>query len=236
MRKYSCAFTLPHSKTDQRLFFVSSVSRGCSTIVSSREVVKSPSQLMSRSKLLSSPTSQGTAAKGVSEEVLFNVLKRMGDATPPPVWPSVVQIILSKMYSSPSDPVLMRIWNTLVPAISTSSEAIAATFLGVTEIMERQGEVSESLLEAAMEASDEGLDDLRMSRILPFTVLKVNSNVAVDGVVLFTPWILTVTLSCFFTNTKAIPMALYMQALSTLEQRGEDVSIRTCLKPLLTSR
>ncbi|KAF9381500.1 hypothetical protein CPB97_007716 [Podila verticillata] len=186
--------------------YTRSVSRGCSTIVSSREVVKSPSQLMSRSKLLSSPTSQGTAAKGVSEEVLFNVLKRMGDATPPPVWPSVVQIILSKMYSSPSDPVLMRIWNTLVPAISTSSEAIAATFLGVTEIMERQGEVSESLLEAAMEASDEGLDDLRMSRTLPFTVLK------------------------------AIPMALYMQALSTLEQRGEDVSIRTCLKPLLTSR
>lgn len=155
---------------------------------------------MSRSKQLSSSfTSQGTAAKGVSEEVLFNVLKKMGDATPPPVWPSVVQVILSKMYSSPSDPVLMRIWNTLVPAISTSSDAIAATFLGVTKIMERQGEVSESLLEAAMEASDEGLDDLRMSRILPFTALKVNSNVAVDDAVLFTPWMLTVTLSCFFT-------------------------------------
>ncbi|KAI9231620.1 MAG: hypothetical protein BYD32DRAFT_430373, partial [Podila humilis] len=187
--------------------YTRSVSRGYNTIVSSREVVKSPSHLMSRSKLLSSSsTSQRTAAKGVSEEVLFNVLKKMGDATPPPVWPSVVQVILSKMYSSPSDPVLMRIWNTLVPAISTSSEAIAATFSGVTEIMERQGDVSESLLEAAMEASDEGLDDLRMSRILPFTILK------------------------------AIPMTLYIQAFSTLEQRGEDVSIRTCLKPLLTLR
>ncbi|KAF9301053.1 hypothetical protein BGZ74_007193, partial [Mortierella antarctica] len=118
------------------------------------------------------PTSQGTAAKTVSEEALFKVLKKMGDATPPPVWPSVVQVVLSKMYSSPSDPVLMRIWNTLVPALSTSVGAIAATYLGVTEIMERQGEVSESLLETAMEASDEGLDDLRMSRILPFTVLK----------------------------------------------------------------
>lgn len=78
----------------------------------------------------------------------------------------------------------MRIWNTLVPALSTSVGAIAATYLGVTEIMERQGEVSESLLEAAMEASDEGLDDLRMSRILPFTVLKVNTNATVKGIVL----------------------------------------------------
>ncbi|KAF9329525.1 hypothetical protein BG006_007389, partial [Podila minutissima] len=128
---------------------------------------------MSSYKNLSSrPTSQGTAAKTVSEEALFKVLKNMGDATPPPVWPSVVQVVLSKMYSSPSDPVLMRVWNTLVPALSTSVEAIAATYSGVTKIMERQGEVSESLLEAAMEASDEGLDDLRMSRILPFTVLK----------------------------------------------------------------
>ncbi|KAG0357350.1 hypothetical protein BG005_003627 [Podila minutissima] len=152
------------------------------------------------------PTSQGTAAKTVSEEALFKVLKKMGDATPPPVWPSVVQVVLSKMYSSPSDPVLMRIWNTLVPALSTSVGAIAATYLGVTEIMERQGEVSESLLEAAMEASDEGLDDLRMSRILPFTVLKTFSA------------------------------ALYAQTFITLEQQGEDMSIRVLLKSLLTSR
>ncbi|KAG0082034.1 hypothetical protein BGZ92_011923, partial [Podila epicladia] len=153
--------------------YVRSVSRGRSSTISSRETIKSPSQLMSRYKNLSSnPTSQEITAKAVSEEALFKVLKKMGDAIPPPVWLSVIQVILSKMYSSPSDTVLMRIWNTLVPAISTSVEAIAATYSSVTEIMERQGEVSESLLEAAMEASDEGLDDLRMSRIFPFMVLK----------------------------------------------------------------
>ncbi|KAG0018956.1 hypothetical protein BGZ81_010012 [Podila clonocystis] len=167
--------------------YIRSVSRGRSTASSSRKAIKSPSQLMSRPKnLSSSPTSHEPTAKVTSEEALFKVLKTMGDATPPPVWSSVVQVVLCKMYGSPSDQVLMRIWNTLVPAMSTSVEAIAATYSCVTEIMERQGEVSESLLDAALEASDEGLDDLRMLRILPFTILKVNSNAPVEDVVLLT--------------------------------------------------
>ncbi|KAF9081750.1 hypothetical protein BGX23_000482, partial [Mortierella sp. AD031] len=39
--------------------------------------------------------------------------------------------------------------------------------------MEQQGELTEEMLEAALEASDESLDDLRLARLAPLSILKI---------------------------------------------------------------
>ncbi|KAG0344176.1 hypothetical protein BG004_004681, partial [Podila humilis] len=163
-------FNLP---MDQKADSDRSIARGGEAVSTDdrRELLKNPSQLMSVFKR-TSPRALSSSKSSVSEEQLLAVLKRMGGAIPPPVWPSVIHVILSKLEGSPSDLTLVRIWTLLASSIVTSREAIAASYRSISMMLERQGDVTEAMLEAAMEVSDEGLDDLRMSRVLPFKILK----------------------------------------------------------------
>jgi hypothetical protein len=61
----------------------------------------------------------------------------------------------------------------LSPSIVKSTDALLALFTLVSDIMEQQGELTEEMLEAALDANDESLDDLRLARLAPLAILKV---------------------------------------------------------------
>ncbi|KAF9127478.1 hypothetical protein BGW39_005845 [Mortierella sp. 14UC] len=51
--------------------------------------------------------------------------------------------------------------------------AVSALFALLSDTMEHQGELTEEMVEAALEASDESLDDLRLTRLVPLSILKI---------------------------------------------------------------
>ncbi|KAF9412471.1 hypothetical protein BGZ94_001033, partial [Podila epigama] len=175
-------------------------------VETAKETVKSPAQLMTKMKRVKSNTLYEPNQQGDMADAFIRVIKMLGETTPAPIWRSVIIVVLAKVYSAPSDPLLMKIWNALIPAIVNSQEAKAATISNIVEIMERQGAISESLLDEAMEASDEGLDDLRHCRILPLNILKT------------------------------IPSTLYAEALEYLQQNMPEASFATRLCQALKSR
>lgn len=104
---------------------------------------------------------------------LLRVVKIFGETIPSTLWDSFLSELVAKSCGSPSDPVLTRVWLQLSPSIVKSADAVSDLFILVNDILEQQGELTEEMLEAALDASDESLDDLRLARLAPLTILKV---------------------------------------------------------------
>ncbi|KAG0283168.1 hypothetical protein BGZ96_012466, partial [Linnemannia gamsii] len=120
--------------------------------------IKTPSQLSAKIRLFDS--NQAPPIKILSEMI------------PSTLWGDFLTELVAKSCGSPSDPILTRVWSQLSPIIVKSTDALSALFTLVGDIMEQQGELTEEMLEAALEASDESLDDLRLARLAPLAILK----------------------------------------------------------------
>lgn len=101
------------------------------------------------------------------------MVKILGETIPSTLWGSLLSELAAKSCGSPSDPILSRAWLQLSPSIVKSGDAVSALFILVSGILEQQGELTEKMLEAALDASDESLDDLRLARLAPLAILKV---------------------------------------------------------------
>lgn len=101
------------------------------------------------------------------------MVKILGETIPWTLWGGFLTELVAKSCGSPSDPILARVWSRLSPSVVKSTDALSALFTLVGDIMEQQGELAEEMLEAALDASDESLDDLRLARLAPLAILKV---------------------------------------------------------------
>ena len=104
---------------------------------------------------------------------LLHVVKVLGETISSTSWDILLSELVAKSCGSPSDPILSRAWSQLSPSIVKSADSVFALFVLVSNILEEQGELTEEMLEAALDASDESLDDLRLARLAPFAILKV---------------------------------------------------------------
>ena len=101
------------------------------------------------------------------------MVKTLGETIPSMLWRELITELVVKTCGSPSDPILARVWSQLSPSLVKSTDAMAVLFGLLGDILEQQGEPTEEMLEAALEASDESLDDLRLARLAPLAILKV---------------------------------------------------------------
>lgn len=101
------------------------------------------------------------------------MVKILGETIPSTLWGSLFSELVAKSCGSPSDPILSRTWSQLSLSIVKSPNAVSALFVFISDILEQQGELTEDMLEAALDASDESLDDLRLGRLAPLAILKV---------------------------------------------------------------
>ncbi|KAG0249109.1 hypothetical protein BG011_009573 [Mortierella polycephala] len=133
--------------------------------------VKSPAQLFSKTKR-TAVRSLKQAEVEESLDRLFRVVKKLGESIPSLLWSSFIDCLVAKTYGSPTDHLLIRVWNNFAPSIANSSDAIASLITAVSELMEKQGVVTEDMLDHALEASDEAIDELRLARLSPLLILK----------------------------------------------------------------
>ncbi|KAF8931628.1 hypothetical protein BGZ47_011744 [Haplosporangium gracile] len=133
--------------------------------------IKTPSQLFAKIQPLSSnPAPPNSQADSLDR--LLSVVKALGEMIPSTLWGSLLSEIVAKSCGFPSDFFLARVWSQLSPSIVKSTDAVSALLDLVIDIMEQQGELTEEMLEAALDASDESLDDLRLARLAPLAILK----------------------------------------------------------------
>ncbi|KAF9355096.1 Golgi mannosyltransferase complex subunit [Mortierella sp. AD094] len=125
--------------------------------------LKSPAQLVLNVKKMASG-SLDQDSDGIMTERLLHVLKLLGDAIPGNLWSGIIDRLALKTYGSPSDQLLIRVWNMLALAIANIPEAIEAVSASILHIMEHQGALTEEILEEALESCDEAIDDLRFAR------------------------------------------------------------------------
>ncbi|KAF9178213.1 hypothetical protein BGZ50_007966 [Haplosporangium sp. Z 11] len=140
--------------------------------------VKSPAQLFSKAKV-TAVRSMKQADVEESLYRLFRVVKKLGESIPSFLWSSFIDSLVAKTYGSPADHLLIRVWNNFAPSIASSSDAIASLIAVVAELMEQQGVVTEDMLDHALEASDEAIDELRLSRLSPLLILKTVPSYAI---------------------------------------------------------
>ncbi|KAF9397683.1 hypothetical protein BGX21_008605 [Mortierella sp. AD011] len=133
--------------------------------------LKSPAQLVLNAKKMAGD-SLGQDSDDVMTERLLCVLKRLGDSIPGNLWSYIIDRLVMKTYGSPSDQLLIRIWNILASAIASSPEAVNAASASIFHIMQYQGALTEETLEGALESCDEAIDDLRLARLSPLLMLK----------------------------------------------------------------
>ncbi|KAF9292856.1 hypothetical protein BGZ88_006040 [Linnemannia elongata] len=133
--------------------------------------IKTPSQLVSKIQSLNSNTAPPNAQVD-SLDRLLRVVKILGETIPSTLWGSLFSELVAKSCGSPSDPILSRAWSQLSLSIVKSPNAVSALFVLISDILEQQGELTEEMLEAALDASDESLDDLRLGRLAPLAILK----------------------------------------------------------------
>ncbi|KAK3831284.1 MAG: hypothetical protein JOS17DRAFT_139217 [Linnemannia elongata] len=132
---------------------------------------KTPSQLVAKIQSLESNLAPPSSHVDFLDRLL-RVVKIFGETIPSTLWDSFLSELVAKSCGSPSDPVLTRVWLQLSPSIVKSADAVSDLFILVNDILEQQGELTEEMLEAALDASDESLDDLRLARLAPLTILK----------------------------------------------------------------
>ncbi|KAF9143662.1 hypothetical protein BG015_000355, partial [Linnemannia schmuckeri] len=133
--------------------------------------IKSPSQLFAKIQPSSSnPAPPNSQADSLDR--LLRVVKTLGETIPPTLWGDLLSELVAKSCGFPSDPILVRVWSQLSSSIVKSTEAVSALLALVDDTMEQQGELTEEMLEAALDASDESLDDLRLARLAPLAILK----------------------------------------------------------------
>ncbi|OAQ36020.1 hypothetical protein K457DRAFT_132014 [Linnemannia elongata AG-77] len=133
--------------------------------------IKTPSQLVSKIQSLNSNTAPPNAQVD-SLDRLLRVVKILGETIPSTLWGSLFSELVAKSCGSPSDPILSRAWSQLSLSIVKSANAVSVLFVLISDILEQQGELTEEMLEAALDASDESLDDLRLGRLAPLAILK----------------------------------------------------------------
>ncbi|KAH7051731.1 hypothetical protein BKA57DRAFT_457869 [Linnemannia elongata] len=133
--------------------------------------IKTPSQLISKIQSLNSNPAPPNAQVD-SLDRLLRVVKILGETIPSTLWGSLFSELVAKSCGSPSDPILSRAWSQLSLSIVKSPNAVSALFDLISDILEQQGELTEEMLEAALDASDESLDDLRLGRLAPLAILK----------------------------------------------------------------
>ncbi|KAG0078835.1 hypothetical protein BGZ90_004248 [Linnemannia elongata] len=133
--------------------------------------IKTPSQLVSKIQLLNSNPAPPNAQVD-SLDRLLRVVKILGETIPSTLWGSLFSELVAKSCGSPSDPILSRAWSQLSLSIVKSANAVSALFVLISDVLEQQGELTEEMLEAALDASDESLDDLRLGRLAPLAILK----------------------------------------------------------------
>ncbi|KAK5816080.1 hypothetical protein F5H01DRAFT_200200 [Linnemannia elongata] len=133
--------------------------------------IKTPPQLVSKIQSLNSNPAPPNAQVD-SLDRLLRVVKILGETIPSILWGSLFSELVAKSCGSPSDPILSRTWSQLSLSIVKSPNAVSALFVLISDILEQQGELTEEMLEAALDASDESLDDLRLGRLAPLAILK----------------------------------------------------------------
>ncbi|KAF9586351.1 hypothetical protein BGW38_006553 [Lunasporangiospora selenospora] len=133
--------------------------------------VKNPAQLVSKAAGVKKNVLR-EENREQSLDILFRFLRKFSEAIPSFQWCHFLNSLVQKTYGAPSDQILVRVWNSLAVSISDCPEAIIALSQRITIILEQQGVLTESMLEEALEASDEALDDLRLSRLSPLLILK----------------------------------------------------------------
>lgn len=133
--------------------------------------IKTSPQLVSKIQSLNSNPAPPNAQVD-SLDRLLRVVKILGETIPSTLWGSLFSELVAKSCGSPSDPILSRTWSQLSLSIVKSPNAVSALFVFISDILEQQGELTEDMLEAALDASDESLDDLRLGRLAPLAILK----------------------------------------------------------------
>ncbi|KAF9436763.1 hypothetical protein BGZ76_003036 [Entomortierella beljakovae] len=128
---------------------------------------KTPAQLVRNAKALSC-----RVVEHESCDYLFQVFKVLGESIGNNQWDGIVHHLVLKTYGSPMDENLVKIWNSLAVAIGNSPEAIKLVSISIIDLVDTQGPATEEMLEDAIEASDESIDDLRFSRLSPILMLK----------------------------------------------------------------
>jgi len=166
------------------------------------------------------------------------VVKILGETIPSTLWESLLPELVAKSCGSPSDPILSRAWSQLSLSIVKSADAVSALFVLVSNILEQQGELTEEMLEAALDASDESLDDLRLARLAPLAILKVPFSFLV-----FHDFEKSMyqeqTLICllFFSTIKTLPIEQLEEQVHLLTTKdNEFVPVAERLNRLLRSR
>ncbi|KAG0272787.1 hypothetical protein BGZ95_011427 [Linnemannia exigua] len=135
--------------------------------------IKTPSQLLEKTLSLKlNPAPPSTKVETLDK--LLRVIKTLGETTPSTLWGGIFTELVAKSCGSPSDAILARVWAQLSQSIVKSTDAISTLFVILSETMEQQGELTEERVEAALEASDEALDDMRLARLVPLSILKMN--------------------------------------------------------------
>ncbi|KAF9140902.1 hypothetical protein BGX30_005808 [Mortierella sp. GBA39] len=146
---------------------------------------KTPSQLVAKIQPLdSNPAPPSSHVDSLDR--LLRVVKIFGETIPSTLWGCLLSELVAKTCGSPFDPILSRAWSQLSPSIVKSADAVSALFVLVSDILEQQGELTEEMLEAALDASDESLDDLRLARLAPLAILKTLPIEQLDEVSLLT--------------------------------------------------
>ncbi|KAG0374542.1 hypothetical protein BGX24_010270, partial [Mortierella sp. AD032] len=133
--------------------------------------IKTPSQLLEKALSLKlNPAPSSTEVEALDK--LLRAIKTLGETIPSTLWGGIFTELVAKSCGSPSDAILTRVWAQLSQSVAKSSDAISALFVILSDTMEQQGELTEERVEAALETSDEALDDLRLARLVPLSILK----------------------------------------------------------------
>ncbi|KAK3846194.1 MAG: hypothetical protein J3R72DRAFT_434334 [Linnemannia gamsii] len=134
--------------------------------------IKTPSQLLEKALSLKlNPAPSSTEVEALDK--LLRVIKTLGETIPSTLWGGIFTELVAKSCGSPSDAILTRVWAQLSQSVAKSTDAISALFVILSDTMEQQGELTEERVEAALETSDEALDDLRLARLVPLSILKM---------------------------------------------------------------
>ncbi|KAF9540243.1 hypothetical protein EC957_004445 [Mortierella hygrophila] len=153
------------------LEYIRRIGRSRANYEGASTMTKTPSRLVAKIQSLNSNPAPPSSHVD-SLDRLLRVVKIFGETIPSTLWDRLLSELVAKSCGSPFDPILFRAWSQLSPSIVKSASAVFALFVLVSDILEQQGELTEEMLEAALDASDESLDDLRLARLAPLAILK----------------------------------------------------------------